>query len=116
MRPGCIIRWCSGHPKRPSQPEFYPYHPFHPFHPFHRSGFNADSDTGNKRSDRPEESLTNKLAPLHAKADPLAWAKPLDERGLGVRFYPGPVWINQTHKTVYDQRKSPWDGLQSGNA
>ena len=41
---------------------------------------------------------------------PLAWAKPLDERGLGVRFYPGPVWINQTHKTDYDQRKSPWDG------
>ena len=32
---------------------------------------------------------------------PLAWAKPLDERGLGVRFYTGPVWMHQTHKTVY---------------
>jgi hypothetical protein len=32
---------------------------------------------------------------------PLAWAKPLDERGLGVIFYPGPVWKHQTHKTVY---------------
>ena len=42
---------------------------------------------------------------------PLAWAKPLDERGLGVRFYPGPVWKHQTHKTDYDQRKSPWDGI-----
>ena len=41
---------------------------------------------------------------------PLAWAKPLDERGLGVRFYPGPVWMHQTHKIDYDQRKSPWDG------
>ena len=33
------------------------------FKPSHHSGFNAGSDTGNKRSDRPEESLTNKLAP-----------------------------------------------------
>jgi hypothetical protein len=39
----------------------------------------------------------------------------LDERGLGVRFYPGPVWINQTHKAVYNQRKFPWGGVQSGN-
>jgi hypothetical protein len=38
---------------------------------------------------------------------PLAWAKPLDERGLDVRFYPGPVWMHQTHKTDY--------GVQSGN-
>lgn len=33
------------------------------FKPFHRSGFNAGSDTGNKRSDRFDASLTNKLAP-----------------------------------------------------
>ena len=45
-------------------------HPRLSFKPYHRSGFNADSDTGNKRSDRPGESLTNKLAPLHAKTDP----------------------------------------------
>ena len=30
---------------------------------------------------------------------------------FGRGFYPGPVWKHQTHKTDYDQRKSPWDGI-----
>jgi hypothetical protein len=31
---------------------------------------------------------------------------------FGCGFYPGPVWMHQTHKTDYDQRKS----LRDGNA
>ena len=42
---------------------------------------------------------------------PLAWAKPLDERGLGVRFYLGPVWMHQTHKTDYGN--AVWQCLES---
>src|SRR5690606_20193978 len=44
--------------------------------------------TGSKRSDRPGESLTNKVAPPHDTADPRAWANPMNERGLRVRFLP----------------------------
>ncbi|VXC06176.1 hypothetical protein LUTEI9C_70472 [Luteimonas sp. 9C] len=43
--------------------------------------------TGSKRSDRPEESLTNKVAPSHDTAYPRAWAKPMNERGRRVRFF-----------------------------
>src|SRR5690606_16842337 len=42
--------------------------------------------TGSKRSDRPGESLTNRVAPPHDTADPRAWANPMNERGIRVRF------------------------------
>lgn len=42
--------------------------------------------TGRQRSDRPEESLTNKVAPPHDTADHRAWTKPMNERPSGAVF------------------------------
>ena len=44
-----------------------------------------------------------RLIPVHGR---IRWMSEAFGRG----FYPGPVWMHQTHKTDYDQRKSPWDG------
>src|SRR4051794_28275023 len=43
---------------------------------------------GNRRSARPEEGLTNKMAPSHARLISVYGRNPMNEIGLPVRFLP----------------------------
>src|SRR5690606_6760055 len=66
------------------------------------------------------ESLTNKVAPLHDTADPRAWANPMNERGLRVRFLPwsgsaSSIQQDRLRKCSLATLRSPIT-LASGNA
>src|SRR5690606_15169547 len=105
LRRGSTTRWCSGRPVTEGNawlPEKAARHT--------RS---TPERTGSKRSDRPGESLTNKVAPPHDAADPRAWANPMNERGLRVRFLP---WSGSAPPIQQDRlRKCSLATLRSPN-